>query len=99
MRSERIKGRGEAVTNEERKLARDKERRNAVLAIYRKFDIVEVDTSNLDAAGVLEKVLPIINHLSRNPKQSSGGRVGMDYWTIAVVIIVVSVGLAHLVTY
>jgi len=65
-RAERMRGRGETTTNEERKLAHDTERRGRVLEVYRKFEIVEIDTSNLDPAGVLEEVLYVL-------KEQGGG--------------------------
>lgn len=56
-RAKRMSGRGEPVTNEERNLAADVVRREAVLQTYRTFGPIEIDTSHLEPDAVLEKVL------------------------------------------
>lgn len=56
-RTKRMSGRGEPVTNEERNLAADVVRREAVLQTYRTFGPIEIDTSHLKPDAVLEKVL------------------------------------------
>ena len=52
-----MQGRGEPVTVEEHTLAADAARRETVLQIYRTFDPIEIDTSNLTPEAVLEVVL------------------------------------------
>ena len=56
-RTKRIRGRGEPVTNEEQNLAKDVVHREDVLQVYRRFDPIEIDTSDLDPDAVLEVVL------------------------------------------
>ena len=60
-RTQRIQGRGEPVTAEEHALAADIARREAVLQIYRTFDPIEIDTSHLTPAAVLEAVLTVLH--------------------------------------
>ena len=48
-----MQGRGEPVTIEERNLATDSFRREAVLSAYREFEVTEIDTSNLSPDEVL----------------------------------------------
>mgnify|MGYP003983629241 CR=1 FL=1 len=59
-RTERLRGRGEPVTEEEYKLAHEEAGRKALLQAYRQFKPVEVDTSKLDPQGVLNAVLEIL---------------------------------------
>ena len=56
-RAQRLRDRGEPVTDEEQKLAQEAAGREAVLQAYRRFNPVEVDTSSLSPAGVLQAVL------------------------------------------
>lgn len=56
-RATRMQGRGEPVTTEEHHLAADAERRETVLQVYRTFDPIEIDTSDLTPDAVLETVL------------------------------------------
>ena len=60
-RTKRMSGRGEPVTNEERNLAADVVRREAVLQTYRTFGPIEIDTSHLEPDAVLEKVLAALH--------------------------------------
>ena len=60
-RTERMQRRGEPGTAEERNLAADAARREAVLRIYRMFDPIEIDTSNLNPDAVLEVVLAALH--------------------------------------
>ena len=59
-RAERLRGRGEPVTEEEQKLAHEAAGREAVLQAFRRFAPIEVDTSNLDPPGVLSAVLELL---------------------------------------
>ena len=56
-----MQGRGEPVTVEEHTLAADAARRETVLQIYRTFDPIKIDTSNLTPEAVLETVLAALN--------------------------------------
>lgn len=56
-RAKRMRERGEAATAEEENLAAKIARRAAVLRIYRTFDPIEIDTSDLNPDAVLETVL------------------------------------------
>lgn len=56
-RTKRMRERGEAATAEEENLAANVARRAAVLRIYRTFDPIEIDTSDLAPDAVLETVL------------------------------------------
>ena len=56
-RTKRMRGRGEPVTDEERNLAEDVIHREDVLRVYRRFDPIEIDISDLDPDAVLEVVL------------------------------------------
>ena len=56
-RAKRMQGRGEPVTTEEHNLAADAARRETVLQVYRTFDPIEIDTSDLTPDAVLETVL------------------------------------------
>ena len=56
-RAKRMRGRGEPVTAEENNLAADAARRETVLQIYRTFDPIEIDTSDLTPDAVLKTVL------------------------------------------
>lgn len=60
-RAKRMQGRGEPVTVEEHNLAADAVRRETVLRIYRTFDPIEIDTSDLTPAAVLETVLTALH--------------------------------------
>lgn len=55
-RSKRMKERGETVTNEEQSLDEDIENRNKILRAYRKFNPIEIDTSNIKSDEVVEVV-------------------------------------------
>ena len=55
-RSKRMRGRGEPVTDEEQNLAEDMGHREDVLRMYRSFDPIEIDTSDLAPDAVLEVV-------------------------------------------
>ena len=56
-RSKRMQERGEPVTTEEHNLAADAARRETVLQVYRTFDPIEIDTSDLTPDAVLKTVL------------------------------------------
>ncbi len=60
-RAKRMQGRGEPVTTEEHNLAVDAARRETVLQIYRTFDPIEIDTSDLTPDAVLEIVLDVLH--------------------------------------
>lgn len=62
-RTKRMQGRGEPVTAEEHTLAVDVAHRDAILRIYRTFDPIEIDTSHLTPAAVLEAVLTVLRRL------------------------------------
>ena len=55
-RSKRMRGRGQPTTGEERKLAADFARREAVLRAYRMFTPIEIDTSHRNPDVVLAAV-------------------------------------------
>ena len=63
-RTKRMRGRGESTTGEERKLAADFARREAVLKTYRMFTPIEIDTSYRDPDAVLEAACTTL-HKSR----------------------------------
>lgn len=64
-RGQRLVGRGVPATDEERRLADEADSRQAVLAAYRRFSPIEVDTSGLDPQSVLDAVLALLHqHLS-----------------------------------
>lgn len=56
-RAKRLNGRGNPATAEERNLARNVTRREAVLRRYRMFSPIEIDTSARDPDAVLEVVI------------------------------------------
>ncbi len=60
-RTKRMRERGESATAEEQNLASDVARREAVLRIYRTFDPIEIDTSDLTPDAVLETVLTALH--------------------------------------
>ncbi len=60
-RTKRMRGRGEPVTDEEQNLAEDMVHREDVLRMYRSFDPIEIDTSNLDPDAVLEVVFAALH--------------------------------------
>ena len=60
-RSKRMRGRGEPVTDEEQNLAEDVDHREDVLRMYRSFDPIEIDTSNLAPDAVLEVVFAALH--------------------------------------
>ena len=60
-RAKRMQGRGEPVTTEEHNLAADAARRETVLRVYRTFDPIEIDTSNLTPDAVLKTVLAALH--------------------------------------
>ena len=60
-RAKRMQGRGEPVTTEENNLAANTARRETVLQIYRTFDAIEIDTSDLTPGAVLETVLNVLH--------------------------------------
>ena len=60
-RSKRMQERGEPVTTEEHNLAADAARRETVLQVYRTFDPIEIDTSDLTPDAVLETVLAALH--------------------------------------
>ena len=60
-RAKRMQERGEPVTIEENNLAANAARRETVLQIYRTFDPIEIDTSNLTPDAVLETVLTVLH--------------------------------------
>lgn len=60
-RAKRMQRRGEPVTSEERNLTADTARRETVLQIYRTFDPIEIDTSDLTPKVVLETVLAALH--------------------------------------
>ena len=60
-RTKRMRGRGEPVTDEEQNLAEDVDHREDVLRMYRSFDPIEIDTSNLDPDAVLEVVFAALH--------------------------------------
>lgn len=60
-RSKRMQDRGEPVTTEEHNLAADAARRETVLQVYRTFDPIEIDTSDLTPDAVLETVLAALH--------------------------------------
>jgi thymidylate kinase len=60
-RAKRMQERGEPVTAEEHNLAEDAARRETVLRVYRTFDPIEIDTSNLTPDAVLETVLAVLH--------------------------------------
>ena len=60
-RAKRMRGRGEPVTTEEHNLAADAARRETVLQVYRTFDPIEIDTSDLTPDAVLETVLDVLH--------------------------------------
>ena len=62
-RAKRMQGRGEPVTAEEHNLAADAARRETVLQIYRTFDPIEIDTSELKPEGVLKSVFATLHRL------------------------------------
>lgn len=55
-RIQRHKARGESVTAEEQTLAENATGRDAILQTYRSFNPLEIDTSQLNATGVLKVV-------------------------------------------
>ena len=55
-RTKRMSGRGEPITDEEQNLAEDVVHREDVLRVYRRFDPIEIDTSDLAPDAVLEVV-------------------------------------------
>jgi thymidylate kinase len=62
-RNKRMVGRGEPATDEEYNLATDNLRREAVIASFRTFSPVEIDTSSLNPDEVLQAALHIVeNH-------------------------------------
>jgi thymidylate kinase len=62
-RNKRMVGRGEPTTDEEYNLASDTKRRESVIAAYRSFSPIEIDTSNLNPEEVLQAALRIVeNH-------------------------------------
>jgi thymidylate kinase len=60
-RAKRMQERDESITIEEQNLAADAARREAVLRIYRMFDLIEIDTSHLNPETVLGTVLAALN--------------------------------------
>lgn len=62
-RAKRMQGRGEPVTTEEHNLAADAARRETVLQVYRTFDPIEIDTSDLTPDAVLETVLAALHRV------------------------------------
>ena len=60
-RAKRMHGRGEPVTTEEHNLASDAALRETVLRVYRTFDPIEIDTSDLTPDAVLETVLAALH--------------------------------------
>ena len=60
-RTKRMQGRDEPITAEEQNLAADIARREAVLQVYRSFDPIEIDTSDLTPDAVLETVLAVLH--------------------------------------
>ena len=60
-RIKRMQERGESVTVEEQNLAEDVTCRETVLRVYRGFDPIEVDTSDLTPDAVLEAVLAALH--------------------------------------
>ena len=59
-RAKRLYERGEPATGEERKLAADFARRDAVLKAYRMFIPIEIDTSKRNPEAVLETVINVL---------------------------------------
>jgi len=60
-RAKRMQKRGKPVTAEEQNLAADTARRETALQIYRMFDPIEIDTSDLTPKVVLETVLAALH--------------------------------------
>lgn len=60
-RAKRMRVRGEPVTTEEHNLAVNAARRETVLQVYRTFDPIEIDTSDLTPDAVLETVLAALH--------------------------------------
>ena len=60
-RAKRMQGRGEPVTTEKHDLAANTARRETVLQVYRTFDPIEIDTSDLAPDAVLETVLAVLH--------------------------------------
>ena len=60
-RAQRIRERGVPSTAEEQNLAANVKRREDVLQVYRMFDPIEIDTSNLRPDAVLEAVLAALH--------------------------------------
>ena len=60
-RTKRMQGRDEPITAEEQNLAAEIARREAVLQVYRSFDPIEIDTSDLTPDAVLETVLAVLH--------------------------------------
>ena len=60
-RTKRMQGRGEPVTTEEHNLAADAMLRETVLQVYRTFDPIEIDTSDLTPNAVLKTVFAALN--------------------------------------
>ena len=63
-RSLRIGGRGLAMTSEEKRLENQDDQRSSVLELYRMFDPIEIDTSDLSPDEVLEEILHWLNEAS-----------------------------------
>jgi thymidylate kinase len=62
-RLKRLQGRGEAETNEELELASNIEKRNAVIAAYKRFNVVIIDTSDKNPEQVCTEAIEIIEEL------------------------------------
>ena len=60
-RTKRMRGRGEPITDEERNLAEDVAHREAVLRVYRRFDPIEIDTSDRDPDTVFDMVITALH--------------------------------------
>lgn len=60
-RAKRMQGRGEPITTEEHNLAANAAHSETVLQVYRTFDPIEIDTSDLTPDAVLETVLAALH--------------------------------------
>jgi len=56
-RAERMNGRGLVMTSEEIRLEREEGQRNKILELYRMFDPIEIDTSDLSPEEVSERLI------------------------------------------
>ena len=56
-RALRINGRGLAMTSEEKRLEREEGQRSKILELYRMFDPIEIDTSDLSPEEVSEQLI------------------------------------------